>query len=166
MAQVAISGTLGGVDKTLTRSGRSFKRAVGLRSITFSITVPAGSVVPGAASGLCETPPPPDAGFNDVSLNSVHKGDIDCVVALDVIPGITQASFGPLQQVPRSEIARFLVRAAQWMGVDLPVPLDQGFTDIGGLSQEERDAINQLAILGITKGTGPSTYSPDRAIDR
>ncbi|MFV1962632.1 MAG: SpoIID/LytB domain-containing protein [Acidimicrobiia bacterium] len=164
--QVAISGTLGGVATTIARSGRSLKAAIGLRSIFFSIGVPDGSVVPSATQGLCETPTPPDAGFIDVSSNSVHKGDIDCVVALDVIPGLSQTSFGPLQQVLRHDMALFLVRAAQRMGVDLPVPQDQGFIDIGGLPQEEKDAINQLAILGITKGTGPSTYSPDRVIDR
>ena len=166
VAQVAISGTLGGVDTTVIRSSRSFKSAVGLRSISFSITAPDGSVVPGTTSGLCETPPPPDAAFNDVSSSSVHKGDIDCVAALDVIQGLTGTSFGPLNQVPRSDMALFLVRAAQWMGVDLPVPVDHGFTDIDGLSQEKKDAINQLAILGITIGTGPGTYSPDRTIDR
>ena len=166
VAQVAISGTYGGADITLARSGRSFRKAIGLRSTFFSVIVPAGSVVPSATSGLCETPPPPDSGFGDVSPNSVHKGDIDCVVALDVIPGLSETSFGPLEQIPRSEMAGFLIRAGQWMDINLPVPLDQGFTDIGGLSQEEKDAINQLAILGITKGTGPSIYSPDRMIDR
>ena len=74
------------------------------------------------------------------------------MVALDVIPGLSETSFGPLEQIPRSEMAGFLIRAGQWMDINLPVPLDQGFTDIGGLSQEEKDAINQLAILGITKG--------------
>jgi SpoIID/LytB domain protein len=167
VAQVAVSGTTqGGSDITITRSGRSFKSAIGLRSITFSVTVPAGSVVPTATPGLCETPPPPDAGFIDVSANSVHKGDIDCVSALEVIPGFSETTFGPHEQIPRRDMARFLVQAAQWMGVAMPVPIDQGFSDLGGLSHEERDAINQLAILGITKGTGPSTFSPDRTIDR
>ena len=166
VSHVAISGTLGGVDKTITRTGRSFKKAIGLRSAYYSVSVPAGSVVPTATAGLCETPPPPDAGFGDVSPNSVHKGDIDCVSALDVIPAFSQTSFGPLEEISRSEMAGFLIRAAQWMGVEVPVPLDQGFNDIGGLSQTEQDVINQLAILGVTIGTGPSTYSPDRTIDR
>jgi len=166
VSQVAIAGTLGGVPKTVIRTGRSFKKTLGLRSAFYSVTVPAGSVIPSALPGLCETPPPPDGGFTDVSPNSVHKGDIDCVAALGVIPGLSPTTFGPLDNIPRSAMAPFLVRAGQWMDIEWPVPLDQGFTDISGLSQEEKDAINQLAILGITKGTGPNTYSPDRTIDR
>lgn len=166
VAQVAIAGTVGGVPTTLTRSGRSLKGALGLRSITFSVTVPEGSVVPSAVPGLCETPPPPNSGYTDVSANSVHKGDIDCMAYLDVMPGLSETSFGPKQLIPRSDMAIFLVRSAQWMGVTLPQPVDQGFTDIGSLPPETRDAVNQLAMLGVTKGTAPGVYSPNRTIDR
>lgn len=162
VAQVAISGTLGGVVTTLTRSSRSLKRAIGLRSIFFSVDAPAPNLNP----GLCEDPIPPDAGFTDVASSSVHFEDIDCVAFLGVIPGTTGTTFAPTAEIPRRQMALFLVRAADRMGVAVPAPVDQGFTDIGSVSQEERDAINQLAILGITKGTGPATYSPQRTIDR
>ena len=166
VAQVAISGTVGGAETTITRSGRSLKSALGLRSITFDVVRPEGSVVPSPTAGLCEDPPPPDAGFTDVDANSVHKGDIDCVVQLGVMPGVTATTFAPHEEIPRSDMALFLVRAAPWLGINLPDPTPQGFTDISGLPQETQDAINQLAILEITKGTGPGAYSPDRTIDR
>ncbi|MEA1903569.1 MAG: SpoIID/LytB domain-containing protein, partial [Actinomycetota bacterium] len=165
VAEVAISGTLGASTVTVTRSGRSLKSALGLRSITFSVIAPDGSLVPSATPGLCENPLPPDAGFGDVSTTSVHKGDIDCVADLGVVPGLSSTSFGPTQQIPRSDQALFMIRAAEWMGVVLPAPVDQGFTDLDGLTHEEKDAINQLAMLGLTKGTGPGTYSPALTID-
>ncbi len=166
VAEVAISGTIGGANTTITRSGRSLKSALGLRSIFFSVGASSGSVVPMGTPGLCETPPPPDSGFGDVSSSSVHKGDIDCVSHLGVIPGISMTAFGPTLMIPRSDMALFMARAAAQIGVSLPTPVDQGFTDIGSLSSEEQDAINQLAILGVTKGTGDDQYSPSRTIDR
>ena len=63
-------------------------------------------------------------------------------------------------------MALFLTRAAGPAGISLPAPSDQGFTDIGGLSAATQDAINQIAALGITKGTSSNTYSPDDPVTR
>lgn len=164
--QVTISGTLGGSPTTVTRSGNSIRRLFGLRSITFDIIAPDGAVVPVPSAGLCEDPPPPPAGFTDVSPTSVHKTDIDCVASLEVIPGLDDTTFGPAQLIPRSDMALFMTKAAEWLGVALPDPVSQGFTDIGHLPQGTQDAINQLAVLGITKGTGDGQYSPGRTVDR
>jgi hypothetical protein len=63
-------------------------------------------------------------------------------------------------------MALFLVRQAKAHGATIPVAVDQGFTDLGGLSVEARTAVNQLAQLGITVGTGPDTFSPNNPVSR
>jgi hypothetical protein len=63
-------------------------------------------------------------------------------------------------------MALFLIRQVQVHGVVLPTVTDQGFTDLGSHGQTTQDAINQLAQLGITQGTGNGTFSPDEAISR
>lgn len=165
VAKVAIAGTLGGVETTLTKSGRSFRSALGMRSIFYSINAPFGAVVPSTEGSLCDEPAP-DAGFTDVVDGSTHDEDIDCVAFLGVIPGVTSTTFEPTAQIPRRHMALFMIRAADRLGVAIPEPTDQGFTDIADLTQEEKDAINQMAILGLTKGTAPDKYSPERTIDR
>jgi hypothetical protein len=63
-------------------------------------------------------------------------------------------------------MALFLIRQVQVHGVSLPNAIDQGFTDISGYDQATRDAINRLGQLGITRGTGPGTYSPSDPVSR
>jgi hypothetical protein len=48
----------------------------------------------------------------------------------------------------------------------LPTPVDQGFTDLAHLPALYQDAIDQLAVLGITSGTGPGTFGPDLVVTR
>ena len=51
-------------------------------------------------------------------------------------------------------------------GIEAPRASDQGFTDLGGLQSTTRNAINQLADLGITKGKSASTFSPHGVVTR
>jgi hypothetical protein len=48
----------------------------------------------------------------------------------------------------------------------LPDGASQGFTDLTHLDPAAQLAINQLAQLGVTAGTGPGTYSPQGIVTR
>lgn len=91
---------------------------------------------------------------------------IEALRKLDVTRGIGGDRFDPFGAVPRWQMALFLTRAYRAAGNDLPSATDHGFTDIGGETPEARMAINQLAALGITTGTGPGTFSPDAPVTR
>ncbi|HSL24651.1 MAG TPA: S-layer homology domain-containing protein, partial [Acidimicrobiia bacterium] len=80
--------------------------------------------------------------------------------------GTTPSTFSPNVVVPRWQMALFLVRQARVHGVAVPPPVDHGFTDIDAFDQATRDAINQLASLGITTGTSPTTFSPNDQVSR
>ena len=60
----------------------------------------------------------------------------------------------------------FLIRLAGKVGIAVPSANDFGFTDIGHLNAESRAAINQLALLEITKGTSDTTYAPGDGVRR
>ena len=70
--------------------------------------------------------------------------------------------------VTREHMALFLTRLAVRVEIELAAdPPDAGFTDIGDLSAESQTAINQLADLDITMGTGDgTTYSPAGSVTR
>jgi hypothetical protein len=91
---------------------------------------------------------------------------IGAIGQMDVTRGVGEDRFDPYGAVPRWQMALFLTRAFEAAGNELPDPVDQGFADIAGTTPEARTAIDQLAMLGITRGTGPATFSPDQAVTR
>lgn len=163
--EVTIAGTLNGVATTITRSGRSFKSALGLRSITFEVSPPGGAVIPGPGAGLCEQPSPV-AGFTDVGSATAHFDDVNCMAALGVIDPVSTTLFGSTSPVKRWQMAVYMTRMAVLAGTTLPTPTDQGFTDLAGLPQTVIDAINRLKQLGLTKGVSATSYDPNGSVPR
>ena len=107
------------------------------------------------------------AGFRDVGSGSVAEDAINCMANYGIMPGTSPGIFQPRLGVTREQMALFLVRAAEPAGIELPRVRNHGFTDIGGLSSEVRDAINQIAELRITLGTTTTTtFSPHRVVNR
>jgi hypothetical protein len=105
--------------------------------------------------------------FTDLAgLDQTTVQAIDCIFGYGVSTGTTQVTFAPRGTVTRWQMSLFLTRQLQVHGVVLPSPIDQGFVDVGGLGQETRDAIDQLAQLGITHGTGGGDFSPGEAVSR
>jgi SpoIID/LytB domain protein len=157
-AEVTITGTLGGAQTTVVRTGRSFRSTMGLRSIFFTID---GA---GAAGPACQGEVPA-AGFADVAASSVHLLDIDCVAHVGVTTGVGNGLYDPAGTVTRWQMALFLTRTAPLLGIDVPVS-QPGFTDLAGLSNEAVSAIGSLQALGVTSGTTATTYSPAAPVTR
>lgn len=91
---------------------------------------------------------------------------IGAISQVDITRGVGDDRFDPYGAVPRWQMALFLTRTFAAAGNVLPTAVDQGFTDIGGVTPEARTAIDQLAMLGVTRGTGTATFSPDQAVTR
>ena len=110
-----------------------------------------------------------DAGFADVPDNHANAGDIDCIAYYGITRGTGDGTYSPLMSVTREQMALFLIRLADRVGIEMVSdPDDAGFTDIGDLSDESQTAINQLADLDITKGNNASgtTYGPADNVTR
>lgn len=108
----------------------------------------------------------PGAGFTDVDGLSLDVVDaIDCVAYYLVAKGVAPGLYGPSASVTRWQMALFLARAAERLGL-YANGVNQGFVDIEGLSGEAQIAINQLTQLGITNGTSPKFFSPHDGVTR
>ena len=105
------------------------------------------------------------AGFGDM-VGSFAEAAADCLAHYGITRGTSAGEFSPNLAVPRWQMALFLVRAAGPAGVVVPPPSDQGFADFDRLGAHTRDAINQLAALGIMQGTTALTFSPDAPVTR
>lgn len=162
--EVTISGTLNGAPITITRSGRSFRSALGMRSHTYTIDAPVGSgvVIPDRP---CEDPVP-TAGLDDVDPLGTHGQDIDCMVYFGIMPPVTGDLFDPSGPIARWQMAQYLIREAEIIGVDIPEVGAQGFTDLGGLPTGVVNDINSLKALGITTGVSPTLFDPNGTIPR
>lgn len=107
----------------------------------------------------------PDAFFSDVS--SRHPvADINCIAYYGITKGTDVNRYSPDNPVTREQMALFLVRMAEKVGIDVPAPGPPPFNDIWHLTLESQDAISKLAQLGITQGTGDNQYTPARNVSR
>ena len=105
-------------------------------------------------------PPTP---FEDL-VSATHHRSIVCSAWYDLVRGIDGRRFAPLAPVRRDQMAAFLVRALVLARVPLPSEPPQQFEDVA--ASAHRDAIAQVAELGLVEGTGARTYAPGEAVTR
>ena len=112
-------------------------------------------------------PAPLDQGYSDVAtLSPEQRAAIDQVTQLSVSQGTGSGFFDPTGWVTRWQMALFITRELGAVGVALPDGSAQPFNDITDLTPETQLAINQLAQLGVTLGTGQGDFDPDGLISR
>jgi hypothetical protein len=136
-----------------------------LAMIAALLAIPATPV--NAATAACPATIP-SAGFTDLAgLSTETVESVNCIAFYDITKGTSATTYGPTANVTRWQMALFLTRQATAHGVTLPdPPVSAGYTDLTGLSADAVKAINQLAELGITKGTSATTYSPNNNVTR
>jgi hypothetical protein len=147
---------------TVRSRGLALGGAVALALPLLPITA-AGAATPPPLQDIREFACPPgqvpDAGFTDTQGNT-FEFEIDCLAAYGITTGVTATTYQPGEEVRRSQMALFIARlATDVAGLTLDAR-DAGFTDIGDLNQDTRDAINGLANAGIVSGTTATTFSP------
>ena len=98
--------------------------------------------------------------FEDVSMDSVHYDNINCLAYYGITKGTTADTFNPSGNVTRSQMALFLARAADAAGVDLGDAMDMGFTDLNADDTERVNAINRLVAKGIMFGDTQTSFDP------
>ncbi len=153
LAAVAVMAAL---VPAITSSPASATTAAGTTGVALTVV---GSP---ATYSACPTGSAPAAGFTDTTST-----DVDCIAMYGITTGTTATTYSPTDSVPRWAMALYLTRALEPAGGTLGAGVSQGFTDISGKSAEIILAIDQLAELGITLGTGDgTTFSPDDNVSR
>ena len=118
-----------------------------------------------AIYSACVGPALESAGLLDV-VGSFAEDAVNCLAHYGVTRGRTATTYGPGLPVSRWQMALFLKRAAGPAGVVLPANPAGGFTDIGGVFEEGRTAINQMAALDVMPGVTSTTFRPDVWVSR
>ena len=112
----------------------------------------------------CVGPATVSVGFVDTEGHQAEDA-INCLAYYGITLGTSPGRFSPDLPITRWQMALFLTRAAGPAGITLPAPSDQGFRDLD-TKQYVQDAINQIAELGISRGTSPTTFHPHAPMDR
>lgn len=119
-----------------------------------------------------ELPEITDQGFIDLDrLTVVLQNAANAMSATGIMPGAAEGSFDPQGLVSRRSMAvilhDFLQRATLQKGVTLSGSRGAtGFTDLGGLSPQERQAVERLHALGVVRGTTAALFAPDDPVTR
>ena len=105
--------------------------------------------------------PPTEPRFADVSPTEFYAAAVEWADRLGVTTGTTPTTFSPERLVTRGEVAAFLHRSA-----GSPPPLGSSpFLDVPADSFFAR-AVAWMSEVGITTGTTPTTFSPERLLTR
>ena len=108
----------------------------------------------------CLGPAMADSDFSDVSMDSVHYDNINCLAYYGITTGKTEESYAPDSNVTRSQMALFLARAADVAGIDLGEAMGMGFVDVNSADPERANAINRLVNKGIMFGDTNTSFDP------
>ena len=103
--------------------------------------------------------------FSDLSESSFAFNDVGCLVALEVTGGTSSTTYSPGQAVTREQMAAFIARLYKAITGESAPLSDTPFTDVP-LTSFAYDDIGRIFGLGITGGTGPTTYSPQQTVTR
>lgn len=101
--------------------------------------------------------------FTD-DAGSVHERSINALAQAGIVKGLTATTYGVDQPVDRAQMATMMERAYRLLdGAGAEQASDAFGDDEDNIHQS---AINRLAMLGITGGTGPGTFSPAQDVRR
>lgn len=110
---------------------------------------------------VCEPAEAGEAPFVDLVDGAFYEAAVDWLWGAGFTTGRTPELYAPEGELTRAEFATFLHRVA---GEPTGAP-PSGFADVVGDSFYET-AVDWLKWRGLTTGTSPTTYEPNRAITR
>jgi len=97
----------------------------------------------------------PELTFGDrAQIPAAHLPNVRCAVAMGIVSGFPDGTYGPHLPVRRDQMAAFIALTLDAAGVDLPEGAPGTFTDVPATNTHARH-VNRLAAVGIVQG-GPS----------
>ena len=154
-----------------SRPNRSLRRLALATSAGIALTMLPVTGIAGAETFtdpndrcLPDADAPPAMVADRAQIDDVHKPSVDCLYAMGITNGTTATTYSPKAPTTRGQMATYIVQSLQAAGYTLPAPGDNTFTDISGNTHET--SIRQLATIGVTRGTTPTTFSPDEPVRR
>lgn len=117
--------------------------------------------VPTEESGPACPQEAPELTFSDrARIPAAHEPNVRCAVAVGIVSGFPDGTYGPDLPVRRDQMAAFIALTLDAAGIDLPDGADGTFSDVPATNTHARH-VNRLAAAGIVQG-GPGGLSADQ----
>jgi hypothetical protein len=157
------SGTTSGSSTQPTSGGTQTTRTTD-PSPTTSPAPTQPATAPRTTADACPSGMVPSSPFTDVLANDVHLSDINCTAWWGLAHGTTSSTFTPGGTLTRGQMAGFIARLVTTAGGQLPTNPRDAFPDDEGSVFAQQ--IDQLAMLGIVRGTADGLYHPEATVTR
>lgn len=107
------------------------------------------------------------ADFTDTqSIEAYKQTSIGWLADTGITTGVGGGRFDPNGEVTRWQMALFLRRFAEYIGLDTSAATADTFDDTSNLSADKREAIGWLAASGVTTGVGQNRFDPNGLVSR
>ena len=103
--------------------------------------------------------------FRDLPARGSARVDIACLHAEGVVAGTGAVTYSPDRVLNRAQMMTLMARMWRLRGHECPDDAPDPFADVSE-GHYHRDDILCMYALGVTRGTGATTFSPDRQLTR
>lgn len=122
----------------------------------------------GRAAGVSDGGSVLTAPFDDIKVNDWYAPYVSWARENEIVRGIDEDHFCPMQNITREQICVLIVRYAEYAGIELPsVPESlTEFDDDIMISSYARDAVYIAKAAGLVDGRGDNKFEPDALASR
>ena len=104
--------------------------------------------------------------FNDVNSSTYYSPYVTWANEVGIVSGVGEGNFAPDKALTREEMAVIMSKFLKLSNKKPTVKLSTNFKDQGSISPWAKEAVTEMAKLGVVKGMGEGNFSPKTEFTR
>ena len=104
--------------------------------------------------------------FNDVNSSTYYSPYITWANEVGIVSGVGEGNFAPDKALTREEMAVIMSKFLKASNKKPTIKLSTNFKDQGSISPWAKEAVTEMAKLGVVKGMGEGNFSPKTEFTR
>ena len=104
--------------------------------------------------------------FNDVNSSTYYSPYITWANEVGIVSGVGEGNFAPDKALTREEMAVIMSKFLKLSNKKPTIKLSTNFKDQGSISPWAKEAVTEMAKLGVVKGMGEGNFSPKTEFTR
>ncbi|WP_036731251.1 S-layer homology domain-containing protein, partial [Peptoniphilus grossensis] len=104
--------------------------------------------------------------FNDVNSSTYYSPYITWANEVGIVSGVGEGNFAPDKALTREEMAVIMSKFLKLSNKKPTIKLSTNFKDQGSISPWAKEAVTEMAKLGVVKGMGEGNFSPKTQFTR
>ena len=104
--------------------------------------------------------------FNDVNSSTYYSPYVTWANEVGIVSGVGEGNFAPDKALTREEMAVIMSKFLKVSNKKPTIKLSTNFKDQGSISPWAKEAVTEMAKLGVVKGMGEGNFSPKTEFTR